>query len=69
MTECRKCWGTGKVIDHQELGAQARRLRRKRGLSLGVMARRLGISEGFLCYLEIGKRSWTPELYRKATTK
>lgn len=65
MKECDKCWGTGKDIDHKRLGREIHRRRRYLGLSLKSVARYAGITPGFLCYLEKGKRSWTEEIYSK----
>lgn len=67
MKECDKCWGTGKVIDHRDLGRRVRRIRRDRGLSLKALAMELGVSSGFLSLLESGKRRWTQDLWNKAT--
>ena len=65
--KCDKCWGTGSQIKHAKLGRFVKSLRNRRGLSLKAMSRRMGISDAFLCLLENGKRSWTEELYNKAT--
>jgi len=67
MSKCGKCWGTGAKIDHARLGRAARKRREAGGITLAQQARKLGISEGHLCYLEQGKRSWTEELYDMAT--
>lgn len=67
MKKCDKCWGTGVEPNHADLGREAREWRRQRKFTLGEMAKRLGITEGYLSLLENGKRKWTEELYRKAT--
>jgi transcriptional regulator with XRE-family HTH domain len=67
MKKCDKCWGTGVEPNHYYLGMEARERRRKLNLTLGDMSKSLGISTGYLSYLESGKRKWTEELYRKAT--
>ena len=67
MKKCEKCWGTGREPDQELLGYRARRAREARKESLTEAARDLGISAGFLSYLESGNRKWTEELYRKAT--
>ena len=67
MKKCDKCWGTGMYVDHYALGIVARTTRESRGESLKDAAKRMGISAGYLSYLEFGKRNWTQELYRKAT--
>lgn len=68
MNKCKACWGTGAVIDHARLGAAVRKRRENSGTTLVQLAKRLGISEGQLCYLEQGKRRWTEELYERALT-
>jgi hypothetical protein len=67
MKKCDTCWGTGEDLDHESIGRDARRHRLSRARTLRVQATRLGISESFLCLLELGKRKWTEDLYRKAT--
>ena len=66
MSQCGKCWGTGAKIDHARLGKAARKRRIANGVTLADQARKLGISDGHLCYLEQGKRSWTEALYDEA---
>lgn len=63
--KCKRCWGTGKRINHRLLGKAAKKVRLARGWSLMGTAKRLGISDAFLCLLESGKRSWTEKLYRQ----
>ena len=60
------CWGTGAELDHKELGESVRSRRVGAGISLGQAARRIGISESYLSYLETGKRRWSREAYEKA---
>lgn len=67
MSVCPKCWGSGVVVNHEERGYSARCHREHYGYSLAQQARRLGISSSMLSMLERGKRSWTRELWERAT--
>ena len=67
MRDCEKCWGTGKEINHLQLGRHARQARERSGLSLKAAAKLLGITDSYLCYLEQGKRGWSKELWHKAS--
>jgi hypothetical protein len=60
--KCPACLGTGLVQDQALIGAA---LRRRRKVSLTVLARCMGITASHLCYLESGKRRWTPGLIEK----
>ena len=42
-----------------EIGARARKIRHRRGLSLDVVAGQVGITKGYLSMLETGRRSFT----------
>ena len=67
--KCSHCNGTGKVTDHEKLGAQLQRLRLKAGLTLREVSASLKISIGYLSDLEHGRRPWTitkVEFYRRA---
>ena len=56
---CPHCLGTGQVQDQAEIGRKMKSLRR---IKLRAVAQDMGISPGYLCYLENGKRRWTAEL-------
>lgn len=47
------------VDDSGEIGARAQRIRRRRGLSLAVVAGQAGITKSYLSRLESGQRSFT----------
>jgi transcriptional regulator with XRE-family HTH domain len=51
-------------IQHMETGAEARKARQARFISLRAMARRLKISAPYLSDLELGKRNWTMKKIR-----
>lgn len=53
-------------MNHTALGVQVFAARRKRGQSVGDLARKLGISESMLTRLEHGERTWSEALYWKA---
>lgn len=65
QTDCDSCFGTGKKVDHKALGRSMSGLRLRTGLSLYDVAPRMGVSVGFLCNLESGRRKWTPEWRNK----
>lgn len=61
-----------KQADHVEAGRLIRKLRRKHGVSLRTLAKRMGFSAPFISDLERGRRNWTPETFNdaaKAITK
>lgn len=53
------------VIDHKATGEYARKARKREGLSLREVARRMGMSAAFISDLERGNRNWTEELAAK----
>ena len=59
---CSKCQGGGKVLDHKKLGAEMRKKRVARKMSLRRMARRLGFSAAYISDCELGKRPWNKKL-------
>ena len=61
-TKCPRCNGTGKEPNHARIGAELKLLRMTSGITLRAMARKLGISHGFLHQLEAGSRRWNPVL-------
>lgn len=62
---CPHCDGTGHVDDPVYHGQQLRNLRKKEGLSLRELARRMKVSVAYLSDLELGRRSWNNELMRR----
>ncbi len=44
---------------------ELRQLRKSKGIKLRWVADKIGISDAMMCYLEQGKRSWTPALEEK----
>lgn len=65
--KCKRCWGTGREPDHVALGREARRYRQDLYVSLRARARELGVTPSMLSALETGKRTWTEELFNRAT--
>lgn len=51
---CPRCEGTGKIASPVEM----RILRLSKGLSMGKVAKKMGVSAPFLSDLERGNRSW-----------
>ncbi|MGH3830486.1 MAG: helix-turn-helix domain-containing protein [Pseudonocardiaceae bacterium] len=50
------------------IGAQARMIRRRRGLSLNVVAGLAEITKSYLSMLELGQRGFNPEAIRHLDT-
>lgn len=55
---CPKCGGTGKIVDYAVMLSK----RVASGKSAKEVASSMGISTSYLCDLEHGRRSWTPEI-------
>ena len=58
VTLCTRCFGTGTEPDQSQVGAEMKAKRKAAGISLKEMAKRTVLSEGFLCDLEHGNRTW-----------
>jgi len=66
--QCPRCQGTGVLPDPRLEGAEMRALRERAQLKLRELARRFGLSVGYLSDLELGRRAWNPrmrELYHQ----
>lgn len=57
-TACPHCNGTGKIPDDRDMGARKRAERVEAGVSLRMMAYRMGVSPAYLSDLELGRRRW-----------
>lgn len=62
LKACHCCQGTGKELDHREVGLKMRELRKKYRLSLRSLGRRLRLSAPYLSDLELGNRKWNDML-------
>lgn len=62
MKKCWRCDGTGQLQDPLVLGQALRKLRVEAGVELVRLAEVMGISQGYLCDLENGKRGWRGEV-------
>ena len=60
---CRVCNGPGRTLSSKG----ARELRLKRELTLKIVASKMGISMGYLCDLENGRKSWNSDLQARFT--
>lgn len=58
LVKCEYCMGSGETQDAHEVGAEMRRHRLARGLTMRDFAKALGISHAYLCQLENGTRRW-----------
>lgn len=59
---CRCCDGTGREIDHGQMGQRMREARMRIPLTLTAVARRMKLSIAYVHDLECGKRYWTNDL-------
>lgn len=57
--KCNACNGTGKTIDHRQYGEAMRNRRLAKKIKLVDHAKKMGISQPYLCDLERGNRNWT----------
>lgn len=67
--QCERCNGTGKDINHVEIGQRLKARRLKKGLALREIARRTGFTPPYVHDLEYGRRLWNERLieaYMKA---
>lgn len=62
---CTRCDGLGHVPDPAYQGKEARAQRKKAGLSLREVARRMDFSVAYVGDLELGRRGWNNELLRR----
>lgn len=62
---CPRCGGTGTVPDPAYHGEQARQRRIKAGVTLRQIAKRMGLSVGYLSDLELGRRGWSEGLTQR----
>lgn len=58
---CSCCKGTGKVLNSDYAATRMSAYRTKREVSLRAVARKMGLSPGYLSDLENGNRGWTQE--------
>lgn len=65
LLPCSKCGAPGKEVDPVWFGREKREKREFIGLSLRRVAVRMGISMGYLCDLELGRRHWTEDMVRR----
>jgi len=66
---CHYCNGTGREADPVAIGKMLRRERQKTKIRPVDLARKLGITRGYLCDLEMGRKAWSEEKiarYRQA---
>ena len=59
-SSCPKCSGRGTVRVVNPSWLRARRMRK--GMSLRALARKIGLSPAFLCDVEYGRRTCSPDL-------
>jgi len=59
---CHCCSGSGKELDHYQVGADMQSLRKLAGLKQSYIAMKLGFSTSYICQLEKGERHWNLDL-------
>ena len=59
-SRCPACLGTGKLYSYS--GADLRAVRKRAGVSLRDLARRLDLSAGYVCDVELGRRAVTERM-------
>lgn len=62
LKHMRLLFKTKQVPDNEATGALARSFRLFAGKTLTATARAMGLSKGYLCDLEHGRKGWTKEL-------
>lgn len=62
--DCPHCEGTGKVIDHKVLGEASKLRRELYKIVLRELAKKMGISVGYLSDLEHGRKKWNSDLIK-----
>lgn len=65
MKVCPKCGGTGKIQDDKILGNSLKKQRESKNLSLREVARRMKVSQSYICDLEHGRRIWSADLEKR----
>ena len=63
--KCRKCKGSGTEIDDAAVGAEMRKLRASKNITLKAIAHTLGVSASYICDLERGYRNWTETMVER----
>ncbi len=59
---CHCCGGNGKEFDHVSVGEEMKRRRKATGKSQSEVAKIMGVSDPYICDLELGRRNWRQEL-------
>jgi DNA-binding XRE family transcriptional regulator len=62
---CRHCCGCGKEPNQSETGRAIAALREAANMNAKDMAHAIGVSAGYYCDLEHGRRAWNSELIGK----
>jgi transcriptional regulator with XRE-family HTH domain len=62
---CECCAGTGKKLNHYDVGRKMRELRMSKGLTLKEVVAAIGYTASYLSDLEHGRRSWNTGLIEK----
>lgn len=56
---CPHCGGSGEVLNSVAIGNKIRDLRKEMGITMWLLAKKLGLSVSYLSDLELGRRVWT----------
>jgi predicted transcriptional regulator len=61
--KCQTCGGSGKVVDHVDIGKWIKGRRERASKTLREISVSLGTSVSYLSDLERGRRAWRKDLY------
>lgn len=62
---CHCCHGTGLEFDSRNVGLEMRALRMLRRKTMKIIARKMKVTESYICELEHGRRNWTRFLIKE----
>lgn len=64
---CPRCGGRGTIEDDRVVGARFRRMRKMARVTMRQVGDAMGLTEGHVSYLELGKRTFAPDLQLRYT--
>lgn len=64
-TVCQTCGGSGKTVDHADIGRWVKGYRERASKTLREVANPLNVSISYLSDLEHGRRAWNHDLFER----